>query len=435
MTDDRQRELTGSTVERAKRVVDDVLTRAANDGERAVSYARVALSGLIFVLWPIATWEEMMAGVSSNFAVVGLCFVALCFSSWILLRLRRGPMTGLLRSMSIVVDGVLVIGLLASFVAQPPPQYLGIGRISGLGAAYFVVLAAGIRLSTRGAIGAVLLMLTGVTVLAVVDVRVNLVHDTVGNWVTIGALLVTAGVFAWLIAARTRKLVLEGANQTLLAERARSRLGAYVSEEVAAATLATDEMRMGGVRREVAVLFSDLRNFTTVSENADPEQLVRELNEYFEVMVACVTREGGVVDKYIGDSIMAVFGAVTSKPDDTVRAVRAAFGMENALVRLNTSREKRGQAPLKHGIGVHRGVAVAGNIGTMARAQYTVIGDTVNVAARLESATKEQGATVLLSQAVVDVLGPTPEGVPALRKVGEVQAKGRSEPVSVHTFA
>ena len=432
---DRHRELTGSTVERAKRVVDEVLTKAANDGERAVSYARLALAGLIFVLWPLATWDELKAGVFSNYAVIGLCFVALCFSAWILLRLRRAPMTGVLRSMSIIVDGVLVLGLLASFVSHPPPTYFGLGRITGLGAAYFVVLAAGIRLSTRGSVGALALMLVGVFGLATVDARVNSTDDTVGNWVTIGALLVTAGVFAWLIASRTRTLVLEGANQTLLAERARSRLGAYVSEEVAAATLAMDEMRMGGVRREVAVLFSDLRNFTTVSENADPETLVRELNEYFEVMVACVTREGGVVDKYIGDSIMAVFGAVTTTPDDTVRSVRAALAMEHALVLLNTSREKRGLLPLRHGIRVHRGVAIAGNIGTIARAQYTVIGDTVNVAARLESATKEQGATVLLSQAVVDALGPTPEGVPTLRKVGDVQAKGRNEPVAVHTFA
>jgi class 3 adenylate cyclase len=435
-SDERQRSLTGSSVERAKRVVDDVLTRAQNDGERAVSYARLALAGIVFVLWPLATLQELKAGVFSSYAVLGLCFAALCFSAWVLLHLRRKPMTSTLRILSIVVDGVLVLGLLSSFVFQPPPtSYFGLGRISGLGAAYFVILAAGIRLSQRGALFAAVLMFIGTFSLAFADRRLNQVNDTVANWVTIGALIVTAGVFAWLIAQRTRILVLEGANQTLLAERARSRLGAYVSEEVAAASLASDEMRMGGVRREVAILFSDLRNFTTVSEKADPEQLVRELNEYFEVMVACVAHEGGVVDKYIGDSIMAVFGAVTPKPDDTLRAVRAALAMERALEKLNASREKRELPVLKHGIGVHKGVAVAGNIGTMARAQYTVIGDTVNVAARLESATKDQGATVLLSQAVVDALGATPEGVPPLRKVGDVKAKGRDEPIPVHTFA
>jgi class 3 adenylate cyclase len=434
--DERQRSLTGSSVERAKRVVDDVLTRAQNDGERAVSYARLALAGIVFVLWPLATYRELMAGVFSTIAVVALCFVALCFSAWVLWHLKTKPMTSRLRTMSILIDAVLVLGLLSSFVFQPPPtNYFGLGRISGLGASYFVILAAGIRLSQRGAVLAGVLMLGGTVSLGLIDFSRNAVNDTVANWVTIVALLATAGVFAWLIAQRTRTLVLEGANQTLLAERARARLGAYVSEEVAAHSLAVDEMRMGGVRREVAILFSDLRNFTTVSEKADPEQLVRELNEYFEVMVACVAQEGGVVDKYIGDSIMAVFGAVTPKPDDPIRAVRAALAMERALEKLNASREKRELAPLRHGIGVHRGVAIAGNIGTMARAQYTVIGDTVNVAARLESATKEQGATVLLSQAVVDALGATPEGVPALRKVGDVKAKGRDEPIAVHTFA
>jgi len=164
----------------------------------------------------------------------------------------------------------------------------------------------------------------------------------------------------------------------------------------------------------------------------DPEQIVSELNEYFEAMVAAVTAEGGVVDKYIGDSIMAVFGAPRQHPDDATRAVRAAYGMEKALEKLNASRARRGWAPLRHGIGVHYGPAVAGNIGTTQRAQYTVVGDTVNVAARLESCTKEVGVPVLLSQAVVERLAGT--NVPLLKRLADVKARGREERIAVYTF-
>jgi class 3 adenylate cyclase len=427
------RALTGTSLERTRAVVDEVLAKAGKDGERVVSYARLLLGGTITVLWPAATWDEMQAGEISDFGVVGVSLAAVVFSLAMLWRLRTKQIGPVMRFASILADAALVLGILATFVLHPPPAYYGLGRISGIGAAYFAVLAAGIRLSKRGALLSVAAFFAGVGALVYVDQTKNGVVDTVANWVTIATLVGTAGVFAWLIASRTQKLVLEGAAQSLLAERARSRLGSYVSEEVAERALASDVMRMGGVRQEVAILFSDLRGFTTSSEKADPEQIVRELNEYFEVMVAAVQAEGGVVDKYIGDSIMAVFGAPTTRPDDAARAVKAAFRMEQALEKLNVLRGKRGLPPLKHGIGVHVGTAVAGNIGTASRAQYTVIGDTVNVAARLESCTKDAGVSVLVSRAVVDKIAGA-DGLPPLVDAGEVKAKGREEKIAVHTF-
>ncbi|HEY4222767.1 MAG TPA: adenylate/guanylate cyclase domain-containing protein, partial [Myxococcota bacterium] len=419
--------LTTAALERTRAVVEEVLGKAARDGEKVVCYARIVLCGVIAVIWPVTTFDEMKNGEPSDFVVVGMCSLALMASLGMLWYLRTHSMTSVLRTVSIVLDALVVLVILGSFVWRPPPTYFGFGRMSGIGAAYFAVLGAGIRLSRRGALLSLAIVAAGFTAFIAVDIH-NDVADTMANRLTIAALMLNAGVFSWLIAARTRKLVLEGAEQTLMAERARSRLGAYVSEEVAAHSLASDEMRMGGARQEVAILFSDLRSFTTASEKAEPEQIVRELNEYFEVMVAAVQDEGGVVDKYIGDSIMAVFGAPTPRPDDAARAVRAAFAMEKALVILNVAREKRGLAPLRHGIGVHRGAAVAGNIGTTTRAQYTVIGDTVNVAARLESCTKDLGVSVLLSSAVVERVQGAP-GMPAFKSVGAVKAKGRDEPV------
>lgn len=246
----------------------------------------------------------------------------------------------------------------------------------------------------------------------------------------------TATSLSWLMAVRTRNVALAAAGHALSAERARAHLGTYVSAEVAALSLESDELKLGGTRLRAAILFTDLRAFTSKSESADPEQLVLELNEYFIAMVACINAEGGVVDKYIGDSIMAVFGVPSSKGDDAGRAIRSAAAMQVALKSLNERRVRRGMLALEHGIGVHIGDVVAGNIGTPERSQYTVIGDAVNVAASLESETKNQGVAVLISDdaASAAVL----EHRPALCAVGGatgIVVKGRGQAIAVHTLA
>jgi class 3 adenylate cyclase len=430
-----RRTLTTSAMERTRAVVDEVLARASTDGERTVSWARLVFCLLLVVLWPLSTYDEMIHGELSDWMVVGISAIGVAFSLFTLRRTRTELASSTLRTISIVADGVLVLAVLTAFTLKPPPTWLGVGRITGVGAAYFAILGAGIRLSRRGAVTGFIIFALGIGALMWFDESSNHVGDTLANRITLGSLLLIAAVFAWMIGGRTRAMVLEGAAQTLLAERARARLGAYVSEEVAQHALASDDMRLGGVRQEVAILFSDLRSFTSSSEKADPEQIVRELNEYFEVMVAAVQSEGGVVDKYIGDSIMAVFGAPSVRDDDAARAIRAAWRMEQALVKLNSQRAKRDLPPLRHGIGVHFGACVAGNIGTATRAQYTVIGDTVNVAARLESSTKDAGVTVLISDAAVAKVKAVGAEVPALKSMDEVKAKGREHKIAVHTFS
>jgi adenylate cyclase len=152
------------------------------------------------------------------------------------------------------------------------------------------------------------------------------------------------------------------------------------------------------------------------------------LNEYFTEMVGIVMQEDGVVDKYIGDAIMAVFGAPVPKPQDAVNAVRAAVRMRGALENLNRRLEGRGAPRLRTGIGVHTGDVVAGNIGSETRMEYTVIGDAVNVAARLETSTKDLGANILISD---DTFELTKDVVDA-RRIGEITVKGRQQPVLMY---
>ncbi|MGH7272662.1 MAG: adenylate/guanylate cyclase domain-containing protein, partial [Polyangiaceae bacterium] len=188
------------------------------------------------------------------------------------------------------------------------------------------------------------------------------------------------------------------------------------------------KVALGGESLTVTILFTDIRSFTTLSEKMDPQRLVALLNEYFTEMVGIVMDEGGVVDKYIGDAIMAVFGAPVPKPQDAANAVRAAVRMRRALAALNERLAARGLPPLRTGIGIHTGEVVAGNIGSERRMEYTVIGDAVNLASRLESSTKDLGVSVAISE---DTYALTKQDILA-RAVREITVKGRKQPVMVY---
>jgi adenylate cyclase len=211
-------------------------------------------------------------------------------------------------------------------------------------------------------------------------------------------------------------------------DKLRSTFGKYMTQSVMEHLL-SGKVQLGGEKLTVTVLFSDIRSFTTISEQMDAHALVELLNEYFTVMVGIIMEEGGVVDKYIGDAIMAVFGAPVSQPDDAVRAVRAATRMRAALVPLNESLVARGIAPIATGIGVHTGEVVAGNIGSEQRMEYTVIGDAVNVASRLEGKTKELGEDLVVSETTFALVAHVAAG----RPLAELTVKGRQQ--SVRCFA
>jgi|CXWL01.1.fsa_nt_gi adenylate cyclase len=212
-----------------------------------------------------------------------------------------------------------------------------------------------------------------------------------------------------------------------LAERDRVRdlLGKVVSPEIAQELLSR-QVELGGEERPVTVLFSDVRGFTQLSEGLTPRALLALLNRYLTRMSAEVERHGGVVDKYVGDAIMALFGAPLAHVDDAGRAVSTALGMRSALAAFNAELAAEGRSPLAIGIGIHSDVVVAGNMGSASRLNYTVIGDGVNLASRLESLTKHYGVAVLVSAATA---AAAPEF--RYRELDRVRVKGRQEAVTI----
>lgn len=174
----------------------------------------------------------------------------------------------------------------------------------------------------------------------------------------------------------------EMAHGLMLKERYRGVLDKVVSREVAEELL-KGEIRLGGETREVTTLFADVRGFTPLTEGMPPERVITLLNELMGRMGAAVEAEGGVVDKFLGDGLMAIFGAPAALPDHPLRAVRAAIRMQEGVAALNAGRAARGEARVEVGIGVNTGAAVAGNMGSPGRLNYTVLGESVNVASRL----------------------------------------------------
>ena len=204
--------------------------------------------------------------------------------------------------------------------------------------------------------------------------------------------------------------------------------GQYVSKDVYEQLVANPALaRLGGQRREMTVLFSDIRGFTTVSERGQPEAIVGMLNEYFTRMVALVFAHHGTLDKFVGDMVMALFGAPLDDPQHADHAVEAALDMIAALGELNARWRAEGRAELDIGIGINTGPMIAGNIGSDAIMSYTVIGDAVNLGSRLESLNKQYGTRIIISDATRERLSRPYR----LRPLGDAIVKGRTQPVAI----
>jgi adenylate cyclase len=211
-------------------------------------------------------------------------------------------------------------------------------------------------------------------------------------------------------------------------KRLKSTMSRYMDPRIADRMVASGAELLGGQSVEATVLFSDIRGFTTLTEQLGAQGTVSLLNEYFTLMVDCIQQEEGMLDKFIGDAIMAAFGIPVAHDDDADRALRAAIAMMETLNKWNRQRVSEGKLPVNIGVGLNTDTVVAGNIGSSKQMGFTIIGDGVNLASRLESACKQYGAKILISEFTLNKL----RGTYRQREIDLVVVKGKTQPVAIH---
>lgn len=355
-----------------------------------------------------------------------------------------------LREGEVFRDRVIAIGASATQFHDefrtPVGNFLGAGlHLSVIGAAWkqafftFAGHRAGAVAALLGGGAALLIWLAVPGLLGRLAVLVlvagAMVAGTVGSMVYLGwmpplfAMVLGLGVSA--VAALGSDLITEGQAR----RQARAILERYVSPGVAREILdqrADFLQSLGGARREVTVLFSDVRGFTTASEGGEPAEIFDQLNEYLGCMVDEILASGGGVDKFLGDGILAVWGTLARREasEEAAAALACAEKMLNALEKFNDGRAARGLAPWKVGIGIHSGPVLFGNIGSESRMEPTVIGDTVNLASRIEGITKPVGCQLLVSSATASLAGATG----GLRPAERVRVVGRAKAVDLMTL-
>ncbi len=217
-------------------------------------------------------------------------------------------------------------------------------------------------------------------------------------------------------------------------ERVKTLFGQYLTAEVSEAILG-GEVDLEGQMVEATILFADIRNFTGISERLSPRETVALLNEYLNHMIEVILQEEGIIDKFIGDGLLAVFGAPVQSEKHREQAVRAALAMHEKLADMNRRRQSQGRFPLSIGIGIHTGPVIAGNLGNQNKLEYTVIGDTVNLASRIETLTKQFQAPILVSQATWEALPSSFKGTLEYTPRNSISVRGKQEKVNLIEIA
>jgi adenylate cyclase len=282
------------------------------------------------------------------------------------------------------------------------------------GVAILVGLMAALLPFAAAAVGAVLAAV-GWTSITVLMLRSGTWLNAVQPLTAIGLALFAGTAYRYFVEDYQKRVV-------------KKLFGRYVSKDVFDQLMAhPDRAELGGKRRVMSVLFSDIRGFTTVTEQGDAEALVAQLNEYFSRMVEIVFRHQGTVDKFVGDMVMALFGAPVADPLHAENAVATAIEMVRELGELNRSWAARGMARLDIGVGINSGDMIAGNIGSSSIMSYTVIGDNVNLGSRLESLNKEYSTRIIISDATRVRLTGTYD----IRPLGDVVVKGKTRAVAI----
>ncbi|GDX82046.1 hypothetical protein LBMAG42_38570 [Deltaproteobacteria bacterium] len=414
----------------AQAILDRVFGRALVRAEVSIARTRLAVVGI--ALTEEFIWLGMRPEARSQL-LAWVPVLALVVGGMLTVHSLRRLRTQAPRAGSAALDAGLILGVALPAALAPDADYTGAFHHPPSMFFLVAIAAAGhrmsrtlVRVSAAANVACILLLLA-------VDAKMGSPAGRLDEWILWIMAFIAVSMIADGFALRARRLATYAAQSVLTAERTRQALGVYVSEEVAEEALSQRGLTPGGHRQAVAVLYADLRGYTAYANQLPPERLVAELNAYLDALVPVIREHGGVVDKFVGDAVMVVFGMPRTMPDAASRALRAAVAMQRALARHNEERATLQCPPLKLSIGVHFGEVVLGNIGCAERMQYTVVGDAVNLATRLQGVAKERGLALAVSGAVVDIAGRQ-DGVPAPTLLGPVTIAGRTDATLVYVL-
>lgn len=418
------------SIEKSPEIV-QILHAQEMRGERIVNHIRFAFA-LISACTFAHVWTVNTPAANRIFAIqIGGYFVY-SLLLYAFFRLRPGVYVGWLKYVSIFVDLALLTltalatarnhsGIIEYFTSYLATVYVLWNLMSGFRYSLAACLySAGLSALFNSVVLAVTVYTDAIPLSPVSVYGKNAIN--LADQCQQVLFIALPGVVAGIIARMSRNLILRAEVESLARarlEREKQELGRYLSKDFVDFVLSDPRrLKLGGTRRHVSVMFTDIRNFTPLTESVEPEVVVSFLNEYFTEMVDIVFRYGGTLDKYIGDGLMAVFGAPLSVEEAPKRAVMAAVEMVMALERMN-QRKLFGSGEIRMGVGIATGTVISGNIGSLQRMEYTCIGDTVNTASRLEQVNKELGSKIIICQAtyaaVRDSIPAQPTGVVSIR--------------------
>ncbi len=393
-----------------------ILADGSLRGERAVSIARVVYVALVAAATSIgsAVSTEPVPDTPVRHAVVGTYLMLALGTLVTTHRLARGSVRRAL-FFPFIATAVDYGFLLAN--AWIDAELLGLEPLPHVAVATAAVfLCFSIARYSQWYVAAS--VVGAIVTVTLIGVKQGWMNATWGGFVA--ACYLTLGVLIAFTNHRLRKMFVD--------VRRHENLQRYLPQQVVERLLRRGGAALEPVEREVTVLFSDIRDFTALSERQPPEEVMRFLDEYFGHMVQIVKGHEGMMNKFIGDGLMAVWGVPEPQEDHAERALRAAIDMRRKLDELNGARVREGKKPIRIGIGVHTGVVAAGMLGGAEQREYTVIGDAVNLASRIEGLTKQFGADILASESAWRRSGQKLRG----ERVGEVRVKGREEAVVVY---
>jgi adenylate cyclase len=421
-------------------LIAEVIRREAERGERLVSTLRALMhtSAMVSaaIILRLLELPPMWRTLKTVLLVMAPFVIAATWGwVWWVTRHAYKPLYGFISVTGDVLTLAAGMACASIWLGDAAAEVNALGATPPLLGLFFVVASAGLRQDARLCVWAGVLGIVSFAVAVAVAHRslaAAFTDPDVGffagpaMWAGRALILGFATALAAVTARNARRMALTAATE--LADRTAlvRTFGRFVDPEIARDAMATDSRPE---TREVSVLFTDLRGFTSLTEKLSPSELLTTLDAYYGALVPSVYVEGGIVNKFIGDAIMATFGAPAPQADHAERATAAARGMVRSIAALNEERAKSGGAPLVIGVGIATGPVALGRLGPANRVEYGVIGDTVNLAARLESMNKEHGTTILCDAATANAIGA------GTRRLGDLPVRGKAAPVPVFSIS